>query len=110
VAQALLHGLRVEQLAVEGKAAAIGFRLARLYPYIEPVHLLAALINQEGGSARPILQKAGARLPSLVAALQAARQALEDGYLVCIFAEGQMTRIGQLLPFRRGFERIMRGG
>jgi ATP-dependent Clp protease ATP-binding subunit ClpB len=40
-------------------------------PYIEPVHLLAALINQEGGSARPILQKAGARLPSLVAALQA---------------------------------------
>jgi len=41
-------------------------------PYIEPVHLLAALINQEGGSARPILQKAGARLPTLVSALQAA--------------------------------------
>jgi ATP-dependent Clp protease ATP-binding subunit ClpB len=40
--------------------------------YIEPVHLLAALLNQEGGSARPILQKAGARLPSLVAGLQAA--------------------------------------
>ncbi|MBI5331353.1 MAG: ATP-dependent chaperone ClpB [Betaproteobacteria bacterium] len=40
-------------------------------PYIEPIHLLAALVNQEGGSARPILQKAGARLPSLVAALQA---------------------------------------
>jgi ATP-dependent Clp protease ATP-binding subunit ClpB len=45
-------------------------------PYIEPVHLLAALINQEGGSARPILQKAGARLPSLVAALQAAMNRL----------------------------------
>jgi len=41
-------------------------------PTIEPVHLLAALINQEGGSARPILQKAGARLPSLVAGLQTA--------------------------------------
>jgi len=41
-------------------------------PYIEPVHLLAALINQEGGSARPILQKAGTRLPTLVPALQAA--------------------------------------
>src|SRR5262249_25603462 len=26
----------------------------------------------------------------------------------CIFAEGQITRIGQLLPFRRGFERIMK--
>jgi ATP-dependent Clp protease ATP-binding subunit ClpB len=45
-------------------------------PYIEPVHLLAALINQEGGSARPILQKAGVRLPSLVAALQAAMNRL----------------------------------
>jgi ATP-dependent Clp protease ATP-binding subunit ClpB len=40
------------------------------------VHLLAALINQEGGSARPILQKAGTRLPSLVAALQAAMNRL----------------------------------
>ena len=29
--------------------------------------------------------------------------------MVCIFAEGQITRIGQLLPFRRGFERIMKG-
>ena len=28
--------------------------------------------------------------------------------MVCIFAEGQITRIGQLLPFRRGFERIMK--
>ncbi|MEW5769020.1 MAG: ATP-dependent chaperone ClpB [Pseudomonadota bacterium] len=44
--------------------------------YIEPVHLLAALINQEGGSARPILQKAGVRLPSLVAGLQAAMNRL----------------------------------
>jgi acyl-[acyl-carrier-protein]-phospholipid O-acyltransferase/long-chain-fatty-acid--[acyl-carrier-protein] ligase len=29
--------------------------------------------------------------------------------VVCIFAEGQITRIGQMLPFRRGMERIMRG-
>ena len=27
---------------------------------------------------------------------------------MCIFAEGQITRIGQLLPFRRGMERIMK--
>ncbi|MFN7088011.1 MAG: ATP-dependent chaperone ClpB [Burkholderiales bacterium] len=45
-------------------------------PFIEPVHLLAALINQEGGSARPILQKAGVRLPALVSALQAAMNRL----------------------------------
>jgi len=44
--------------------------------YIEPVHLLAALVNQEGGSARPILQKAGVRLPTLVSALQAAMNRL----------------------------------
>jgi len=44
--------------------------------YIEPVHLLAALINQEGGSARPILQKAGVRLPTLVSALQASMNRL----------------------------------
>ncbi len=31
------------------------------------------------------------------------------GEVVCIFAEGQITRIGQLLPFRRGMERIMKG-
>src|SRR5205807_6130511 len=38
-----------------------------------------------------------------------ATQALQNGELVCIFPEGQLTRIGQLLPFRRGMERIMKG-
>ena len=32
-----------------------------------------------------------------------------NGEVVCIFPEGQITRIGQMLPFRRGFERIMKG-
>ena len=44
--------------------------------------------------------------------LQSLRQASEpirSGEVVCIFAEGQITRIGQLLPFRRGMERIMKG-
>jgi acyl-[acyl-carrier-protein]-phospholipid O-acyltransferase/long-chain-fatty-acid--[acyl-carrier-protein] ligase len=40
--------------------------------------------------------------------LQVASDAIRNGGLVCIFAEGQITRIGQLLPFRRGFERIMK--
>src|SRR5262249_47367537 len=34
--------------------------------------------------------------------------AIRNGEVVCIFAEGQITRIGHLLPFRRGFERIMK--
>jgi acyl-[acyl-carrier-protein]-phospholipid O-acyltransferase/long-chain-fatty-acid--[acyl-carrier-protein] ligase len=44
----------------------------------------------------------------LIQALQAASDAIRNGEVVCIFAEGQITRIGQLLPFRRGFERIMK--
>jgi len=41
--------------------------------------------------------------------LRQAGDAIQAGELVCIFAEGQITRVGQLLPFRRGFERIMKG-
>jgi acyl-[acyl-carrier-protein]-phospholipid O-acyltransferase/long-chain-fatty-acid--[acyl-carrier-protein] ligase len=44
----------------------------------------------------------------LLQALQAAADAIRNGEVVCIFAEGQITRIGQLLPFRRGLERIMK--
>ena len=44
----------------------------------------------------------------LIHSLQAATEAIKNGEIVCIFAEGQITRIGQLLPFQRGFERIMK--
>ena len=44
----------------------------------------------------------------MIQALQTASDAIRAGDVVCIFAEGQITRIGQLLPFRRGFERIMK--
>lgn len=44
----------------------------------------------------------------MLQALHTATQALRDQEVVCIFAEGQITRIGQMLPFRRGFERIMK--
>ena len=44
----------------------------------------------------------------LIQSLKAASQAIRDGEVVCIFAEGEITRIGQLLPFRRGMERIMK--
>ena len=45
----------------------------------------------------------------LLPALRTASDAIRNGEVVCIFAEGQITRIGQLLPFQRGFERIMKG-
>ena len=44
----------------------------------------------------------------MIRSLREASEAIRNGEVVCIFAEGQITRIGQLLPFRRGFERIMK--
>lgn len=45
----------------------------------------------------------------MLRSLREASAAIASGEVVCIFAEGQITRIGHLLPFRRGFERIMKG-
>ena len=44
-----------------------------------------------------------------IASLERARQALADGHVVCVFAEGAVSRTGNLLPFKRGFERIVSG-
>jgi ATP-dependent Clp protease ATP-binding subunit ClpB len=41
-------------------------------PYIEPAHLLTALLNQDDGSARSLLQRAGANLGGLTGALKSA--------------------------------------
>ena len=45
----------------------------------------------------------------LVRFFQDARAALDEGYLVCIFAEGAITRNGMIGEFRSGFERIVKG-
>lgn len=45
---------------------------------------------------------------ALMAALGKARQALEEGELVCVFSEGQITRAGLPLPYTRGFSHIMK--
>ena len=55
----------------------------------------------------PISSSGGPRV--ILRALRSAGQALDDGEIVCIFPEGQITRTGTLLPFRRGFERIVKG-
>src|SRR5436190_39084 len=44
-----------------------------------------------------------------LASLDRARQELKDGHVVCIFAEGSISRTGNLLPFKRGFEKIAGG-
>ncbi|HTM09237.1 MAG TPA: acyl-[ACP]--phospholipid O-acyltransferase [Verrucomicrobiae bacterium] len=45
----------------------------------------------------------------IVESLARARAELADGHVVCIFAEGGISRTGNLLPFKRGFERIIDG-
>jgi acyl-[acyl-carrier-protein]-phospholipid O-acyltransferase/long-chain-fatty-acid--[acyl-carrier-protein] ligase len=45
----------------------------------------------------------------IIQALHDARKALDEGFLVCVFAEGGITRTGTIRAFRRGFERIVRG-
>lgn len=46
---------------------------------------------------------------ALARALSEAHVAIQNGELVCIFAEGDVTRTGNMLPFGRGVEFIMKG-
>ncbi len=52
----------------------------------------------------PVSAAAGPR--SLLRALRTAAECLEQDEVVGIFPEGEMTRTGGLLPFRRGIERL----
>ena len=45
----------------------------------------------------------------IIHALNAAREALKAGELVCIFPEGQLTRTGNILKFNTGVEHIVKG-
>ena len=55
----------------------------------------------------PIKVSEGPR--SLVNSLKTAKEALQAGDIVGIFAEGQITRTGQLQPFQRGLMKIVEG-
>ncbi len=45
----------------------------------------------------------------IVESIRSARQDLQNGHVVCIFAEGAITHTGNLLPFKRGMEKIVQG-
>jgi len=68
-------------------------------PYVKPFAKIIGAI--------PISSEQRPR--EMLHSLRTATEAIRHGEVVCIFAEGQITRIGQMLPFRRGFERIMKG-
>jgi ATP-dependent Clp protease ATP-binding subunit ClpB len=70
-----LKSMRMDKLTnqLQGALAdAQSLALGRDHNYIEPVHLLAALLEQPGGSARPLLQKAGANLAELSSEVKSA--------------------------------------
>ena len=67
-------------------------------PYMKPFARVLGII--------PISSEQRPR--DMIKSLQTASDAIREGHVVCIFAEGQITRTGQLLPFRRGMERIMK--
>lgn len=46
---------------------------------------------------------------ALLKSIQVARDALKNGECVCIFAEGTLTRTGQMQPFQPGFLKILQG-
>ena len=68
-------------------------------PFIRPIAQILRAI--------PISSQFNPR--EMIRSLKTVGEAIQNGEVVCIFAEGQITRIGGLLPFRRGFERIMKG-
>ena len=50
---------KFQQALADAQSLAVG----RDNQYIEPVHLMAALLDQQGGTARPLLEKAGVPPP-----------------------------------------------
>jgi len=59
--------------------------------------------------ARVIPIPSAIRPREVVLALRRCGDAVRNGDVVCVFAEGGITRTGRLMPFQRGFEKIMRG-
>ena len=55
----------------------------------------------------PISTSGGPKM--ILHAFREAGKALDNGELVCLFPEGQLTRTGMMAPFQRGLQRIVKG-
>jgi acyl-[acyl-carrier-protein]-phospholipid O-acyltransferase / long-chain-fatty-acid--[acyl-carrier-protein] ligase len=80
----------------------VRFLMFRKFYESRCIHGLARLMG-----AIPIAETDKPR--DMMASLREAREKLLQGDLVCIFAEGSISRTGSLLRFRPGFEHITRG-
>ncbi len=71
--------MRMDKLTTKfqaGLADAQSLAVGRDNQYIEPVHLMAALLDQQGGTARPLLEKSGANVAKLRSELATALERL----------------------------------
>src|SRR5450759_1996797 len=71
--------MRMDKLTTKFQAAladAQSLAIGRDNQYIEPAHLMAALLDQQGGTARPLLEKAGGNVAKLRSELSAALERL----------------------------------
>ena len=79
----------------------IRFMIYRPYYELKALHWLFRLMY-----AIPV---SGRNRKEIMESLEVAREELRQGHVVCIFAEGAISRTGNLLPFKRGFEKIVEG-
>jgi acyl-[acyl-carrier-protein]-phospholipid O-acyltransferase/long-chain-fatty-acid--[acyl-carrier-protein] ligase len=77
----------------------VRFMVYRPYYEFKAFHWLFRLMK-----AIPV---SGGNRKEVIESLERAREELRQGHVVCIFAEGAISRTGNLLPFKRGFERIV---
>lgn len=59
-------------------AEAQSLALGRDHPYIEPIHIMLALMNQDGGTVRPLLQDAGVNFATFRTQLSKALDAIPE--------------------------------
>jgi acyl-[acyl-carrier-protein]-phospholipid O-acyltransferase/long-chain-fatty-acid--[acyl-carrier-protein] ligase len=96
----VIHRLQGSTLTLAGAATDRPIRFLMYqaiynHPMMKPFAKIAKVI--------PISSEQHPR--EMLHSLKTASDALRNDEIVCIFAEGQITRTGQLLPFRRGMER-----
>lgn len=117
-----LRALGLENLPVEGGALLVANHVS----FMDALQIMAVQQRRirfmmhrsiyEGNRLRPLFKLMGV-IPiamedppkKIVESLREARRCLDEGYLVCIFAEGALTRTGLMRGFKPGFERIVRG-
>lgn len=116
-----LRVIGLENLPVEGGALLVSNHVS----FMDALQILAVQQRRirfmmhrsiyEGSRLKPLFKLMGV-IPvamedppkKIVASLREARRCLDEGYLVCIFAEGALTRTGLMRGFKPGFERIVR--